>query len=92
MILLKLNQCGSAILKSGTYQAGSKEVRSTQEAITYVMWLVVKQHISMAFIAFRKAFDNLKRSQMCNFMRKVAESEGIKVAHCVKLIVSLLQG
>ena len=29
---------------------------------------------------------------MCQLLRAVAEGEGAKVAHCVELIVSLLQG
>ncbi len=55
------------------------------------MWLVVKMHMSMAFIDFKRAFDNLNRNQMFYILRAVAEGECAKVANCVELIVSLLQ-
>lgn len=43
------------------------------------MWLVTKQLISMAFIDFKKAFDNLNRKRMTELLRIVAEGEGAEV-------------
>lgn len=56
------------------------------------MWLVSKQKKSIAFIDFKKAFDNMNRKKLCELLRLVAEGEGESDAHCVELIVSLLEG
>ena len=44
--------------------------------------------MSVAFIDFRKAFDNLNQKRMTHLLRIVAEGDGVEVENCVELIVS----
>lgn len=75
-----LNREGCKILVTGEYQAGFKPAGSTQKQVVKLMQLMAfqkdlgeKEQI-VAFIDFRKAFDNINRGKLFEILRSRATS------------------
>ena len=91
MIGNKLEDCNSAIVRSGSYQVGLKKFSGTQELIAHVLIRTLLGK-SFIFVDFSKAFDNINRRKLCELLRQVAVNERDITSHCVELIISLLHG